>query len=170
MISHINVLPRPLFYPVCVVVVWYWCHRCIPLISYPCSTALPHSAQLRAWFYRWATTTLHPFGASAAPLPAPAARGNGPAPWDWNAAVCVCVCVCVGGWVDGGQSVACLHFIYHSLGAVNLHWCLPMTISLPVGLHLLFALFLSSRPTACVSRYKSPRDALCPVHTTSFSR
>ena len=84
--------------------------------------------------------------------------------------VCVCVCVCVGGWVDGGQSVACLHFIYHSLGAVNLHWCLPMTISLPVGLHLLFALFLSSRPTACVSRYKSPRDALCPVHTTSFSR
>lgn len=44
------------------------------------------------------------------------------------------VCVCGGGWVDGRQSVACLHFIYHSLGAVNLYRCLSMTISLLVGL------------------------------------
>lgn len=163
MISHMNLLPRTLFYPVCVVVVWYWYHHCIPLISYPCSTALPHSAPPHAWFYRSATTKLHPFWASAAPLPAPAARGNGPAPWDWNAAVCVCV------WVDGRQSVACLHFIYHSLGAVNLHWCLPMTISLPVGLHLLFALFPSSCPAICVSCYKSLCDALYLLHTMSFS-
>lgn len=102
--------------------------------------------------YCLATTMLHSFWASAVPLPAPAARGNVPAPRDWNAAVCV--------WVDGRQSVACLHFIYHSLGAVNLHRCLSISISLLVGLHLLFSLFLSSCPTVCVSQNKSLCDTL----------
>lgn len=45
-------------------------------------------------------------------------------------------------WVDGRQSGARLHFIYHCCVAVNLHHCLSMTISLLVGLHLLSALFL----------------------------
>ncbi len=106
--------------------------------------------------YRLATTMLHSFWASAVPLPAPAARGNGPAPRDWNAPVCVCVSV----GVDGRQSVACLHFIYHSLGAVNLHRRPSMTTSLLVGLHLLFSLFLPSCPTVCVSYYKSLCDTL----------
>lgn len=64
---------------------------------------------------------------------------------------CGRVCVCVGGW----QAI-CLHFIYHCCGAVNLHRCLSMTISLLVGLHLLFALsFLLPCPAACASYYKS---------------
>lgn len=49
-------------------------------------------------------------------------------------------CLCV--WVDGRQSGARLHFIYHFCVAVNLRHCLSMTISLLVGLHLLFALLL----------------------------
>lgn len=100
--------------------------------------------------------------ASAPPLPALAARGNGPARRDWNTAVylCVCLCVCVCVWVDGRQSVACLHFIYHSLGAVNLYRAPSMTISLLVGLHLLFSVFLSPCLAECASNYKSPRDAL----------
>lgn len=80
--------------------------------------------------------------------------------------LCVCVCVCM--WVDGKQSVACLHFIYHSLGAVNLHRCLSITISLLVGLHLLFSLFPSRRPAECVSYYKSRCDTLLLLHMMSF--
>lgn len=49
---------------------------------------------------------------------------------------------CLYVWVDGKQSGARLHFIYHCCVAVNLHHCLSMTISLLVGLHLLFALVL----------------------------
>lgn len=65
-----------------------------------------------------------------------------------------CSRVCL--WVDGRQSVACLHFIYHSLGAVNLCRCLSMTTSPLVGLHLLFSLCLLV--PLCVSYYKTLCD------------
>lgn len=70
---------------------------------------------------------------------------------------------CVCGW----QAI-CLHFIYHGCGAVNLHRCLFMTISLLVGLHLLSALLLLPCPATCASYHKSHRDTLMPLRVMSF--
>lgn len=84
-------------------------------------------------FYRLATAMLHFFWATAVPSPLPAARGNRPTPWVWNAALFV--------WVDGTQSVACSHIMYHCCVDVNRHRDLFMAISFVAGLELRFCSF-----------------------------
>lgn len=85
------------------------------------TTAVAHShwdtfSSTARTVYLLAITATQFFGAGAVPSTEPAARGNGPSPRDWNAALCMCMWV----GVDGRQSVACLHFIYHCSGSVLL--------------------------------------------------
>lgn len=132
-----------MFYPL--IVVFFRCssQSHIPLIS-PCVLSSATFSSMHAWIITWRPSCLTPFLSQCSAISSTGCQGQRAGSVELE-----CSRVCL--WVDGRQSVACLHFIYHSPGAVNLYRCLSMTMSLLVGLHLLFSLSLSSCPALCVS-------------------